>query len=172
MVSITTAKTILDAPEVFCLRRREVLIVSVVYQVSPDGNSGTESLQPNFGPAGPPLDPNGYAACGLNISPSIDNNCVGLSASVSPSTIDYYSNETFSAEIKINATADSTAGTYMLTLPGLCGEGMVIYFILGSKLPSSVPLFPSLCVTMGHIFNATANVVSYQGAYALQLPAS
>ena len=135
--------------------------------------NGTENLQPNFGPAGPPLMPNGYAACGSKISPNIDSDCIWLSVSISPHDVNYYSNETFSAEIMINATGNSTAGTYMLFLPGPCGEGLVIYFILGSTLPSSViPVPISLCPNVGQVFNATASVVSYQGEYAVQMPIS
>jgi hypothetical protein len=145
----------------------------ILYHVSPSSNNGTERLLPNFGPAGPPLMPNGYAACGFNISMSIDNDCRGLSVSLSPPDVNYYSNEAFSAEITINATANSTAGTYMLFLPGPCGEGLVIYFILGSTLPSSViPVPISLCLRTSQVFNATAGVVSYQGAYAVQIPTS
>lgn len=145
----------------------------ILYHVSPTSDKGTERLLPNFGPAGPPLMTNGYAACGFNISIGIDNDCRGLSVTVTPTSVNYYGNDTFSAEITINATADSTAGTYMLFLPGPCGEGLVIYFILGTTLPSSVIHIPfSLCFHVGQVFNATASIVSYHGAYALQLPIS
>ena len=145
----------------------------VLYHVSSASANGTERLQPNYGPAGPPLMPNGYAACGYKISPNIDGDCIGLSASISPPVVNYYGNETFSAEITINATGNSTPGTYMLLLPGTCGEGLVIYFIVGSTLQSSViPVPVSLCPNAGQIFNATASVVSYQGALAIQMPLS